>query len=321
MFDSKEFLQSEEWFSFQEAVGKKASLISLEQMLARGVIEKVSLVGNYLYIPKGPIFSLEEASDESVQKQLQKIIKEAQEKKVKWIRIEPENENTLHSLQKNFSGKVVKAPRDIQPRELFVIDITKTKEDILADMKPKTRYNIRLAEKRGVKIFTTREEKYKQAFYDLVEKTADRKEINPHSKTYYENFFAIFPETLCQLFVAEYEGIILAANICIFFRGRAIYLHGGSSDISRDVMAPYLLQWKQIEYAKDHGCTEYDFGGVHVVSSSEGTNDWGGITRFKTGFSPRTNPRLFPGTYDMILDPMMYSFYKTLRLLRTFFHR
>ncbi len=321
MLDSKEFLQSEEWFLFQKTFGKKIFSFNKKDISAKGIFERAPFVGRYLYIPKGPIFSPMEDDKESVNENIQQIILQAKKEKVRWIRIEPENESTLEVIQKNFSGKIVKSPRSIQPQEIFVIDITKEKELILAQMKPKTRYNIRLAEKRGVKIFTTREEKYKQAFYDLVVKTSDRKKIYPHSKAYYEKFFDVFSETLCQLFIAEYEGKVLAANICIFFQGRAIYLHGGSSDEARDVMAPYLLQWRQIEYAKNSGCTEYDFGGVHLVSENEDTNDWSGITRFKRGFSPHTKSRLFPGTYDIILHPMMYTVYRIFRFTRAFFSR
>jgi lipid II:glycine glycyltransferase (peptidoglycan interpeptide bridge formation enzyme) len=211
----------------------------------------------------------------------------------------------------------------MQPREIFVIDITKSEEELLAQMKPKTRYNIRLAEKHGVRVFATREKKYQQAFFDLIEATARRKEISPHPKNYYATFFDAFPPEMCQLFVAEYQGRVLVANIFIMYQGRAIYLHGGSSSEQRDVMAPFLLQWEQIKYAKEHGCTEYDFGGVRTLATSyqiPTTNSWGGITRFKLGFSPSTTPTIFPGSYDMILDPVAYRFYNLIRRSKELTH-
>jgi len=125
---------------------------------------------------------------------------------------------------------------------------------------------------------------------------------------------------MCQLFVAEYNGTVLAANILIIFGGRAIYLHGGSGSVHRDVMAPYLLQWKQIQYAKERGCVEYDFGGVKMMNQESRIknlekNNWDGITKFKIGFSPKTVPIVFPGSYDMILDPMAYRTYTFIRNL------
>jgi len=332
-----EFLQSEHWLVFQKSTRKDIFTLSSEDFSSHGIFHVLSWVGKYLYIPRGPILTnnLQPTTYNQQQKEnIQKLIEKAKEKNAKWIRIEPENEESLQNIKDVFEGKIVRAPRDVQPKEIFVIDITKDKETLLAQMKPKTRYNIRLAEKRGVKIFTTREEKYKQAFYDLVEKTADRKEINPHSRIYYEKFFAVFPETLCQLFVAEYNGEIVSANILITFEKRAIYLHGGSSDTHRDTMAPFLLQWKQIEYAKEHGCTEYDFGGVHTEDKGQEIRDkreektenkksltthpWEGITRFKKGFSPNTVSTVYPGTFDIILDSRVYFLYTTFRAFKNF---
>jgi len=216
----------------------------------------------------------------------------------------------------------VSAPSTVQPQEIFVLDITPSEDVLLSRMKSKTRYNIRLAQKKGIKIFSTREEKYQQAFFDLVVATSERKEINPHPRSYYEKFFQSFDSEMCQLFVAEYEGEVLAANIMIFFEGRAIYLHGGSSDRHREMMAPFLLQWEQIRFAKDHGCTEYDFGGVHMKDENAVSqhHDWDGITRFKQGFSPETIAITYPGTFDIILDSRVYFLYKVLRAIKKIIH-
>ncbi|MDP3957351.1 MAG: peptidoglycan bridge formation glycyltransferase FemA/FemB family protein, partial [bacterium] len=258
---------------------------------------------------------------------MQMLLEKAEEKKVGWIRIEPETEEALEEIKKAVPYKVTKAPHDMQPKEVFVVDITKDREALLAQMKPKTRYNIGLAEKRGVKVFATREEKYKQAFLDLIVGTSLRKEIVPHPRAYYEQFFSAIPQDMCQLFVAEYEGKVLAANILMLFGTRAIYLHGGSGNEHREVMAPYLLQWKQMQYAKEKGCTEYDFGGVRAMNQESGIrnhekerSDWSGITRFKIGFSPQTKPIVFPGSYDMILDSAAYFFYNFFRRLNGIIH-
>lgn len=339
MNQGKEFLQSENWLAFQGATGKETVPCSLDGFLANGIIQSLPLGGKYLYVPRGPITVNTQQStvnELQLKENIQKFVEQAKEKNAKWIRIEPENEESLKKIEEVFDGKIVRAPHDIQPREIFVMDVTKDEEVLLAQMKPKTRYNIRLAEKHGVKTFATREEKYKRAFFDLIEATADRKEINPHPKGYYEKFFEIFPPEMCQLFIAEYNGTVLVANILIIFGGCAIYLHGGSGSVHRDVMAPYLLQWKQIQYAKERGCVEYDFGGVKTMNpltsslqlevfwagsqqKTEGKSSWDGITKFKRGFSPETVPIVFPGSYDMILDPMAYRTYIFIRNLRKIF--
>lgn len=306
MGEKKEFLQSEDWLHFQEAAGKEIVPFSGDDFSANGIVHSLPLVGKYLYIPRGP---------QTINKEvIERLITGAKERNVKWIRIEPEKE-VLEEIKKNTSYTVVKAPHDMQPREIFKIDITLSEEALLANMKSKTRYNIRLAEKRGVKIFTTREEKYRQAFLDLITATSGRKGITSHPRGYYETFFSVFPEEVCRLFVAEYEGQVLAANLIIFYGDTVMYLHGGSSDLHRDTMAPFLLQWETIKQAKNESYHFHDFGGVKTESPD---SSWAGITRFKTGFSPKTEPTLYPGTYDIVLAPFSYTLYRMLQKLKSY---
>lgn len=101
----------------------------------------------------------------------------------------------------------------------------------------------------------------------------------------------------------------------IFYGDTVTYLHGGSGDLHRDVMAPYLLQWEQIKAAKERGYTKYDFGGVSLNTA----NSWQGITKFKTGFSPQTLPTMYSGTYDIVLAPFSYTVYRVLQKVKAFF--
>ncbi|MFZ3031877.1 MAG: peptidoglycan bridge formation glycyltransferase FemA/FemB family protein [Candidatus Moraniibacteriota bacterium] len=309
-----EFLQSEEWLRLQKATGKEVVPFSGDGFLANGIVHTLPLVGRYLYVPRGPkIGSMNHEA--GIKNRMQRLVQIAKEKRVKWVRIEPETEELFEEIKKSVPCKVVRAPHDMQPREIFKIDISLSEETLLAQMKPKTRYNIRLAEKRGVKVFETREEKDIESFLDLITATSGRKGITSHSKEYYKKFFMALPEAMCQLFVAEYEGVIIAANIVIFYGDTVTYLHGGTSDLHRDVMAPYLLQWEQIKTAKERGYTKYDFGGV----SFNTTNSWQGITKFKTGFSPQTLPTMYAGTYDIVLAPFSYTVYRVLQKVKTFF--
>lgn len=313
-----EFLQSEAWLRLQEATGKETLPFVEEGFSAHGIIHTLPLAGQYLYVPRGPQTNITYHIS-NIKKSLERLVTLAKEKKVKWVRVEPETEELLEEIKKAVPYKVVRAPHDMQPREVFKIDTTLSEEELLARMKSKTRYNIRLAEKRGVKVFQTREANHITTFLDLITATSGRKGISAHPRSYYEKFFQILPEDMCQLFVAEYQGVVVAANMVIFFGQTATYLHGGSGDAHRDVMAPYLLQWEQIKTAKAMGCTTYDFGGVKTTKSQQKSkSDWGGITKFKTGFSPETTPTLYPGTYDVILDTTGYFLYNVLRPLQAF---
>jgi peptidoglycan pentaglycine glycine transferase (the first glycine) len=318
MYQQTEFLQSENWNVFQEATGKEVVRFSGDEFSANGIVHKLPLVGEYLYVPRGPIGEISNFKFQ-ISKLIEKLIEKAEEKRLGWIRIEPQTEDILAGIKKSVSQKIVKASHDMQPREILVVDITQSEEELLATMKPKTRYNIRLASKRGVKVFTSQERKHQIAFLDLITQTADRKEIVPHPRAYYEKMLKILPEEMCKLFIAEYEGEILAANLLIIFGATATYLHGGSGDMYRDVMAPYLLQWEQMKFAKAQGCVRYDFGGIHTQTTNyklQTTNSWEGITRFKTGFSSQTVSTIFPGAYDIIINPSAYFLYQRLHFLQ-----
>ncbi len=317
---NREFLQSAEWLRFQEATGKEIIPCEEDGFVANGIVHTLPLVGKYLYVPRGPIrtnFSAQGGPTSGWQFLISKLIEEAKRRNARWVRIEPETEELLEEIKKSVPYKVVRATHDMQPREVFKIDITPLEEELLARMKSKTRYNIRLAEKRGVKVFETREKNHIAAFLDLITVTSGRKGITSHPRSYYEKMLEILPKEMCRLFVAEYEGKIVAANIIMFFGETVTYLHGGTADVHRDVMAPYLLQWEQIKTAKKEGFQFYDFGGVQTGNNQqEPKSDWSGITKFKTGFSPSTASTVFPGSYDIVLDTQGYFLYTSLRPLQ-----
>jgi lipid II:glycine glycyltransferase (peptidoglycan interpeptide bridge formation enzyme) len=286
------FLQSEQWRKFQESVGKKTFNISSDNFWANIIQHQLPVVGKYFYIPRGPLGGANMGD----------VLALAKKEQAGWIRIDAD--------YKNENYKIVKAPHDMQPQELFIIDITKPEEQLLVEMKPKTRYNIKLAEKKAVRVFDSREEKYLDKFCELVKVTAQRDGITPHPESYYRQMFKTIPAENLRLYVAEYKDKIIAANLVVFYGGTATYLHGASDNESRNVMAPYLLQWRQIQDAKAADCTKYDFGGV---KTDDGDKSWAGITKFKTGFSPTTEAVEFPGSYDIVIDPVRYGLYRLIQ--------
>lgn len=317
-----QFLQSSEWSRFQEANGRESVCLAGG---AFGFVHVLPVVGKYLYTPRFPGHGVLD---------LKTVIGEmcvlAQKMQFGWIRIEPETEAVLESWKQQIllcantdELGFKKAPHDMQPRETFVVDVTKSPAELLAHMKAKTRYNVHLAEKKGVRVFMTREKRYQEMFVSLIEATATRQHILPHAKGYYRKMFESFSENQVALFVAEYEGEVLAANLVSFFGDTATYLHGGTSDVHREVMAPALLQWEQIQEAKRRGCLWYDFGGVSTLTSCDtqslALSAWKGITRFKLGFAHGTTPIIFPGCYDMVIDQKRYALYLHLRFLQQSF--
>jgi lipid II:glycine glycyltransferase (peptidoglycan interpeptide bridge formation enzyme) len=157
------------------------------------------------------------------------------------------------------------------------------------------------------------DEKYVAEFLRLIRLTEKRKKIKFHEDKYYQKMLETLPEGMRRLYVAEYKHKIIAANLMIFFEDTAIYLHGATDDEYRNQMAPYLLQWQAILDAQKAGCKFYDFGGVKTEKEN---NAWSGITKFKLGFFPKTKPVEFPGSYDIIVNPIKYWLYRGLQKLK-----
>lgn len=276
------------------------------------------VAGKYLYVPRGPRGGVGTETSEirnvGLKAVMESLLANAKESGIGWIRIEPETDESLAGIREEVRGKrVVKAPHDMQPRETFVVDLAPGEEELLAAMKPKTRYNIRVAEKRGVKIVVSTDEKYREAFIGLVTGTAGRKGIVPHPKAYYEAMCETLLREDGKIFSAEKGGAVVAANLVVFHGKTATYLHGGSDERFHTDMAPFLLQWAGMCEAKRRGCAWYDFGGVNAEELAAGRGKWLGITRFKFGFSPSTVTTVFPGAYDIVLSPARYGLYRLIQ--------
>lgn len=169
-----------------------------------------------------------------------------------------------------------------QPRSSWVLDLRPDPETLLKNMKQKTRYNIRLAGKKGV---TVREgtDADMGSFYRLFQATAQRDDFFIHDQTLYERMYALFRRAgLFRMLLAEYQGELIAAVTLVRFGETCWYLQGASSNEHRNLMAPYLLQWEAIQWARDEGCTLYDFRAVPDVLRED--QDMYGVYRFKEGF-------------------------------------
>jgi len=315
---SDELLQSEEWMRFQETSGRRVVRLLDVRWSANGVAHHLPFVGDYLYVPRGPRKRTNKeaakADGGGLGGAMKALLAKAGALGAAWVRIEPESEAALADIRESIpDAYVTKAPHDMQPKEVLRIRLAPAEKEILSGMKSKTRYNIRVAEKRGVRVVVSDEGRYADAFIGLVTGTADRKGIVPHPKAYYEAMCRVLLGENGKIFAAEKDGKIVAANLVVFYGGVATYLHGGSDDRYRADMAPYLLQWESIREAKRRGCVEYDFGGVNMEELSAGKGKWFGITRFKTGFSPEVPATVFPGAYDIVVSPLRYVAYRIVR--------
>jgi lipid II:glycine glycyltransferase (peptidoglycan interpeptide bridge formation enzyme) len=210
---------------------------------------------------------------------------------------------------------------DIQAPDTVLVDLRPPEELILRGMKPKWRYNIGLAGKRGVAIRRADEEGL-DIFYALLRETAKRDGISIHGKEYYETLFShcrdYSPGILAggppelRLYLAEHQGEVLASVILLFRGSEGVYLYGASSDHKRNLMAPYALQWRAMREAKAAGCLQYDLFGI--PPGEDPAHPMAGLYRFKTGFGGRIIHR--PGSWDYTYRPLVKRLFTTAETLR-----
>ena len=201
------------------------------------------------------------------------------------------------------------SPHAIQPPRTILVDLSGTEEDLLARMKQKTRYNLRLAQRKGIQVLQSADI---SAFFDLMQVTGQRDTFAVHSQAYYQRAFELFsPTGQCKLLLANFEGELLG-GILVFSQGRrAWYFYGASANQRRELMAPYLLQWEAMRWARSRGCTEYDLWGIPDVAEAELESQFAtradglwGVYRFKRGFGGQVCRAA--GPWDRVYQPLMY---------------
>jgi lipid II:glycine glycyltransferase (peptidoglycan interpeptide bridge formation enzyme) len=212
---------------------------------------------------------------------------------------------------------------DVQPPDTVLLDLTLSLEILLTQMKGKCRYNIRLAEKSGVKVRVAEASEI-GIFYSLYQTTAKRDRIAIHSRDYYESLLRQssagaaggFTGAEVRLYIAEHEGEALAAIITLFSAREAVYLYGASSNDKRNLMPSYLLQWQAIQDAKQYGAAIYDFYGIPPTDDEK--HPMHGLYRFKTGFGGKIIHRI--GSIDMPLS-WKYPYYRFAESLRSTWYK
>lgn len=216
---------------------------------------------------------------------------------------------------------LVKASVDIQPPSTVILDISRPEDEILAGMKSKTRYNIRLAEKKGVVVREAGTGELEE-WYEMYTETARRDQITIHEKEYYTGLFRLAetfpgPKPELQLFMASIDGKNAAGIITAAFGGRAVYLYGASNNYKRNYMPAYALQWHAIRRAKEQGCRGYDFFGIPPTNDPD--HPMHGLYRFKTGFGGEIVHRF--GCWDYPIKHVLYTISGAGEKLRNFYYK
>ena len=293
-------LQTGEWGELKSAFGWKPIRIITGNVGVQILFRKLPLGFTLGYIPKAN-------PDQSLWSEIETVCKQ---NRAIFLKLEPD----LWENQKleTWNLKLRTSPHNIQPPRTVVIDIHGSEDEILAKMKQKTRYNIRLAEKKGV---TVRAWDDIESFHKMMLVTGGRDGFGVHSLEYYKRAYELLhPKGLGEMLVAEYDGKPLAALFVARNGNRAYYLYGTSTDEERNRMPTYLLQWKAVKWAKAHGCEEYDLWGVPdedeatLEADFETRRDglWG-VYRFKRGFGGEL--KRAAQAMDRVYNPLLYKLY------------
>lgn len=315
-------LQTTNWARLKGRFGWQAERVWLrhEGRLVAGaqVLFRSAALGllRIAYIPHGPLVDWQD--DEQVAVLLNQIDFAAYDHRAGLLKMEP------LVWQSNMSPEKWQAlcqqheclvdTDSIQPPRTTVVDLRPSEEEILNRMKQKTRYNIRLAERKEVRVRQGAADDL-DIFSALMQATGNRNEFGVHQPAYYRTAFEVFSPDQVGLFIAEYDGRPLAAIMVFALGARAAYLFGASSDEERQRMPTYAVQWAAMRWAKARGCSEYDLWGVPDYPEGEleeqfAERDDGlwGVYRFKRGFGGEVKRTV--GTADRVYNGLVYRLYQ-----------
>jgi len=324
------FLQSTFWAEFKSSQGWN-TLRFIVRDAVQGTSCALSVLtrrfrffGTLAYIPMGPAGAVGLSYPERMQL-LRSVGKALARRKPKpfCVRFDPPWYEKDPDFPQSPTIGLHRAASDVQPPDTVLIDLTLDEHALLEAMKPKWRYNIKLAEKKGVRVRCLRGAEALHSldmFYDLYRITGVRDGIALHDRSYYANLFERAnsdSRITLHLYLAEHEGQTIAAIVVLLCGHEAVYLYGASADHKRNCMAPYALQWQAICDARKSGATVYDLYGI--PPNADPRHPMHGLWRFKTGFGGTVIHRL--GSIDYPVWVFQYTLWRLAENLRSLWYK
>ena len=297
------FLQSWRWGDLKARYGWRplrlgvfegATMLAGAQILMR--VRRLPPLGpaaGVAYVPRGPLAD----SVQQAESLLAAAVKAARAGGASFVRVEPPARASLAALR---DLRFRPTPQFVQIPRTALVDLRPELDRVMASFKPKMRYNIRLALRRGVEISEARADADFEDFLRLTRITAEREAFAIHSPAYYRDVWRSFLPEHAAMFIARLHGEPLSALLTLRFGPTAVYLYGASSNRHRNLMAPHALQWAAMQWARSHRCEWYDLWGM--ADPGVGSDPLAGVHRFKLGFNPRSLE--YPGAFDRAIDPV-----------------
>ncbi|MBI3366482.1 peptidoglycan bridge formation glycyltransferase FemA/FemB family protein [Candidatus Roizmanbacteria bacterium] len=232
--------------------------------------------------------------------------------KIIFIKIEPYVEKRNYKLPTT-NYQLEKSSHPLFPEWTQIFDLTKSEEELLKNMHHKTRYNIRLAQKKGVVVKEMSNEKGFEIFSKLYFETCKRQQYYGHTPKYHKIVWESLKNNIAHILIAFYNNTPTAAYELFYFKDILYYPYGGTSLEYRNVMAPNLLMWEAIRLGKKLGAKKFDMWGSSPPQYDQ-SHSWSGFTRFKEGYGGKFVQ--FVGSYDLVINPFIYKVYNFVYKLR-----
>lgn len=305
-YPNANFLQSFNWGDFHQKLGKVIKRIGFYQeekivgvMLC---VKEKAKRASYLTIPGGPL--IDWSSSEQLNLFKKAVVDIAESEKCSFIRARPqilENEKNS-TLFKKLGFK--SAPMHLHAELTSQLDLDKAEDQILSGMRKTTRYEIKQAQKLGIKIKTSTNLSDVDEFYKLQAETAKRQGFIPFDKKFLQVQFAAFVKDQQVILYTAYLGKIKLAQAFIIFYGQeADYHYGASTQDGRKYPGAYLIQWEAIKEAKKRKIKRYNFWGVAPIEAKD--HRFYGVSVFKRGFGGEDLEYLH--ARDLIINPILYK--------------
>lgn len=312
-------LQSWEWGEFRKATGTKVVRIGmfnqnkLQKSLQVTFHSLPKPLNNRMvgYLPKGPM------PDEE---QLHALKEIGRNFNALFIKIEPNvgqkyGQPSAHQPIKKFLEENGAVPgRPLFTKYTFQLDLTESEEKLFEKLETKTRYNVRLAIKKGVEIYENTSKEGMEQYIQILTETTKRQGFYAHTPEYYRKMWQeLGGSGMIRIFNAVYEEKVIVSWVMFVFNGVLYYPYGASRSIHRNVMASNLMMWEMIKFGKKEGCRRFDMWGSLGPEPSE-SDPWFGFHKFKSGYGGDLIE--FIGSYDLVLDPPIYKLFRIAEDLR-----
>jgi len=307
------FMQSSWWADFRTHAGYEHFGIALKEhgaFVGGAIVMKYRFSPKecFYYMPEGPVLPGDESIDGAVFGRLLEAIDErraTEQQTVSHLRMEP-RWPLLPGFVSGFREVPPFGDAYMEPRNTLCIDLRCTEAALLAQMKAKGRYNIRVAQRHGVSVTEDTSDAGLADFLRIYADMAARQRIRRKPSDYFRTLVTLLSARgQGSLYFAGHRGVRLAAALVVFFGERATYFYGGSRDARRETMAPYLLHFEIMREARARGCSWYDLWGV--APENEPDHPWGAISVFKRKFGG-IDVSLVP-TLDLVYHSSSYARY------------